>query len=59
MDYSTFRSEMKKRLYIEGHNAKRGYVVSLELVDAAPVRYFQCHPSKVRALIERFNRRFG
>lgn len=50
---------MKKRLYIEGHNAKLGYVVSLELVDAAPVRYFQCHPNKVRSVIDRFNRRFG
>jgi hypothetical protein len=50
---------MKTRLYIEGHNAKRGYVISLELVDAAPVGYYQCHPNRVRAIVERFNRRFG
>ena len=50
---------MTKRLYIEGHNKSLGYVVSLELVDSAPVRYYQCNPRKVRAIIERFNRRFG
>ncbi|MNG33241.1 hypothetical protein D3C84_1194510 [compost metagenome] len=50
---------MKKRLYLEGHNVKSGYVVSLEMVDAPPVRYYQCHPNKVRSIIERFNRRFG
>ncbi|MBW5284192.1 hypothetical protein [Burkholderia gladioli] len=48
---------MKKRLYLEGHNHTRGYVVSLELFDAPPVRYYQCHPDKVRSIIERFNRR--
>lgn len=50
---------MKKRLYLEGHNAKLGYVVSLELVDSAPVRCYKYHPKKVRLIIERFNRRFG
>lgn len=52
-------SGMKKRLYVEGHHVKRGYVVRLEQVDAMPVRYYKCHLRKVRAIIERFNRRFG
>ncbi|QAY01450.1 hypothetical protein ASwh1_391 [Aeromonas phage Aswh_1] len=50
---------MKKRLYLEGHTPKLGYVVSLELVDAEPVRFYKCHPNKVRNIINRFNRRFG
>ena len=50
---------MKKRLYMAGHHVKRGYVVNLELVDAAPVRYYHCNPKKVRAIVERSNRRFG
>ncbi len=49
----------KKSLYLEGHHVNNGYVVSLELVDAPPVRYYKCHPEKVRKIIARFNRRFG
>lgn len=47
------------RLYIEGHHHKRGYVVCLEGVDAPPVRYYKRHPSYVRRVVERFNRRYG
>lgn len=48
-----------KRLYVAGHNVRRGQAVALEYVDAPPVRFYQCSPSKVRAIVERFNRRFG
>lgn len=44
------------QLYIEGHHVQRGYIVSLELAAAAPVRFFQRHPAWVRAVVERFNR---
>jgi hypothetical protein len=50
---------MKKRLYLAGHNVRHGYAVCLELVDAPPVRFYRCHPNKVRAIVDRFNRRFG
>lgn len=46
----------KKRLYIEGHHHKRGYVVSLECVDASPVRYYKGSLRKLRAVVDRFNR---
>jgi hypothetical protein len=36
-----------KRLYLAGHNHKRGQAVALEYTDAPPVRFY------------RFNRRFG
>lgn len=45
-----------KQLYIEGHRAKAGYVVSLALTDAPPVRTYRMHPNKVRAIVARFNR---
>ena len=45
-----------KTLYMEGHNVKLGLAVSLELVAAPPVRYYNLKPSKVRAIVERFNR---
>jgi hypothetical protein len=48
---------LKKRLYIEGHSIKHGYVVRLELVDAPPVRmYRDTDLRKVRAIVDRFNR---
>lgn len=50
---------MGKRLYLEGHSVKHGYVVCLEQVEAPPVRFYRCHPNRVRAIIDRFNRRFG
>ena len=48
-----------KRLYLAGHNVKRGQAVALEYTDAPPVRFYQCSPSRVRAIVDRFNRRFG
>lgn len=45
-----------KQLYIEGHHVKLGYIVSLELVDAPPVRHYRRHPRKVSAIVARFNR---
>lgn len=46
------------RLYLEGHNHRRGYAISMELVDAAPVRFYT-NLRRARRLVERFNRRFG
>lgn len=48
-----------KRLYLAGHNVKRGLAVALEYTDAPPVRFYEGSPSKVRAIVDRFNRRFG
>lgn len=49
-----------KRLYLAGHNAKRGLAVALEYTDAPPMRFYQQRsPSEVRAIVDRFNRRFG
>jgi hypothetical protein len=48
-----------KRLYLAGHNVKQGQAVALEFTDAPPVRFYQCSPSRVRAIVDRFNRRFG
>lgn len=48
-----------KKLYLEGHHRTKGYAVSLELTDQAPVRFYKLHPVKVRAIIARFNRRFA
>ena len=48
--------DVPKQLYVDGHNARRGYAVRLELVDAEPVRYFDRHPAYVRRVVERFNR---
>ncbi len=59
------------RLYIEGHNAKRGYGISLTWSDEEctslptatadhlrPVR-FVVHRHRAVALVERWNRRFA
>ncbi len=46
-----------KRLYIEGHHVRKGYVVRLEHQDVPPVRYVQHNLPRLRALLERFNRR--
>ncbi|NTB05955.1 hypothetical protein [Agrobacterium tumefaciens] len=48
-----------KRLYLAGHNSKRGLAVALEYTDAPPVRFYQRKTSEVREIVERFNRRFG
>jgi hypothetical protein len=45
-----------KKLYIEGHHHKLGYVVRLELEDAPPVRYYS-NLRYARRAVERFNRR--
>lgn len=45
-----------KQLYIEGHSIKHGYIVSLELTDTPPVRYYPSNPARVRAIVDRFNR---
>lgn len=47
-----------KRLYLAGHNHKYGHAVSLEYVDAAPVRFYN-DISHARKVVARFNRRFG
>lgn len=44
-----------KRLYIEGHNHKRGYIVSVELCDAPPVRHY-ANLRRARRFVDRFNR---
>lgn len=48
-----------KRLYLAGHVGKRGQAVALEYTDAPPVRFYQRSASQVRAIVDRFNRRFG
>lgn len=47
-----------KRLYLAGHNHKRGHAVALEFVDAEPVRFYS-DLSHARRIVDRFNRRFG
>jgi hypothetical protein len=47
-----------KRLYLAGHNHKRGHAVALEFVDAPPVRYIS-DLTHARRLVDRFNRRYG
>jgi hypothetical protein len=44
-----------KRLYIEGHNHKRGYIVSVELDDRPPVRHY-ANLRRARRFVDRFNR---
>jgi hypothetical protein len=46
-----------RQLYVDGHNAKRGYAVSLLLEDAPPVRFYLGDIRKVRTIVDRFNRR--
>lgn len=61
-DYQTAKAIQAgtiKRLYLAGHNVKRGQAVALEYTDAPPVRFYQCSPRRVRAIVDRFNRRFG
>ena len=61
-DYQTAKAIQAgtiKRLYLAGHNVKRGQAVALEYTDAPPVRFYQGSPSRVRAIVDRFNRRFG
>lgn len=45
-----------KRLFIEGHNVRKGYAVSLELGPAEPVRYYS-NLRYARRVVDRFNRR--
>ena len=47
-----------KRLYIEGHNVRKGYGVSVEYQAGPPVRFYQNRGHAFR-VVERFNRRFG
>ena len=48
-----------KRLIIEGHHVKKGYIVSFDLVSGPPVRFYKKDLRKLPAIIERWNRRFG
>lgn len=47
-----------KRLYLAGHDHKRGQAVALEFMDAKPVRFYN-DASHARIVVDRFNRRFG
>ena len=47
-----------KRLYCAGHDHRRGHAVARELVDAPVVRFYS-DLRQARAIVERFNRRFG
>jgi hypothetical protein len=49
-------SQRIPQLYMQGHSVRDGYVVSLVMVDAPPVRFYRKHPRTVRAIVERFNR---
>jgi hypothetical protein len=58
------------KLFIEGHNVKRGYAVSVQYSDSeisampasivaeAPVRYY-VNSSFAKRVVSRFNRRFA
>lgn len=43
------------RLYVEGHNHRLGYIVSVELSDETPVRHYS-DLRYARKVVERFNR---
>lgn len=45
------------RLYVEGHNVNKGFVVSYELYDHPPVRFIK-NRAKAFKLVERYNRLF-
>ncbi len=45
-------------LYVEGHNVKLGYVISRELIDAPPVRYY-LNLHRARRFVDRYNRLIG
>lgn len=47
-----------KRLYLEGHNIRKGQAVSVEYQSGPPVRFYQ-NLRYARKVVERFNRRFG
>ena len=60
------------RLYIAGHNAKKGYAIAREWSDeecsslpaptdeeTKPVRFSKNNIRQIRALLERWNRRFA
>lgn len=44
-----------KKLYLEGHSVRFGQAVSLELIDAPPVRFYQ-NLRYARKVVDRFNR---
>lgn len=48
-----------KRLYMAGHSHKLGQAVALSYTDVPPVRFYKCGTDRVRAIVDRFNRRFG
>lgn len=45
------------RLYLEGHAARRGYIVSYELYDHPPLRFIESKEKAIK-LISRYNRMF-
>lgn len=47
-----------KRLYLEGHNVRKGHGVSVEYRVGPPVRFYDSL-RYARKVVERFNRRFG
>lgn len=50
-------TEPIRQLYVEGHNVELGHIVSRRLEDPPPVRHYRIDLRKVRAIVDRFNRR--
>lgn len=43
-------------VYLVGHNVRHGYAVQREYQRGNESRYYKCSPTRVRAIVERFNR---
>lgn len=43
-------------VYLVGHNVRYGYAVQREYHRGNESRYYTCSPSRVRAIVNRFNR---
>lgn len=44
----------EQRLFIDGHNVRKGWVIALEYSMAPPVRFMECG-KRARRLVRKFN----